>query len=42
MWASEIAGSRLMIAPKLSHMLCTEAPAVFNKLVMDFLDRQPR
>jgi 3-oxoadipate enol-lactonase len=38
----EIAGSTLAVAPKLSHMLCTEAPAVFNKLVADFLDKQPR
>jgi 3-oxoadipate enol-lactonase len=38
----EIAGSTLIVAPKLSHMLCTEEPAVFNKHVIDFLDRQPR
>lgn len=38
----EIAGSTLIVAPKLSHMLCTEEPAVFNKLVMDFLDKQAR
>jgi 3-oxoadipate enol-lactonase len=35
----EIAGSTLIVAPKLSHMLCTEEPAVFNKLVLDFLDK---
>jgi 3-oxoadipate enol-lactonase len=38
----QIAGSTLVVAPKLSHMLCTEEPAVFNKLVIDFLDEQPR
>jgi 3-oxoadipate enol-lactonase len=38
----EIKGSTLIVAPKLSHMLCTEEPAVFNKLVIDFLDKQPR
>jgi 3-oxoadipate enol-lactonase len=38
----EIAGSTLIVVPKLSHMLCTEEPAVFNKHVIDFLDRQPR
>lgn len=38
----EVAGSTLVVAPKLSHMLCTEEPAVFNKLVIDFLDKQPR
>jgi 3-oxoadipate enol-lactonase len=38
----EIAGSTLIVAPKLSHMLCAEEPAVFDKHVIDFLDRQPR
>ena len=33
----EIKGSSLIVASKLSHMLCTEEPAVFNKHVLDFL-----
>jgi 3-oxoadipate enol-lactonase len=38
----QIAGSTLIVAPKLSHLLCSEEPAVFNKYVVDFLDKQPR
>jgi len=36
----EIKGSNLIVAPKLSHMLCTEDPATFNRHVLAFLDKQ--
>jgi 3-oxoadipate enol-lactonase len=38
----EIKGSTLIVAPKLSHMLCAEDPATFNGYVTAFLDKQPR
>jgi 3-oxoadipate enol-lactonase len=38
---NEIKGSSLIVAPKLSHMLCTEEPAIFNAYVTAFLDKQP-
>jgi 3-oxoadipate enol-lactonase len=37
----EIKGSTLIVAPKLSHMLCTEEPAIFNGYITAFLDKQP-
>jgi 3-oxoadipate enol-lactonase len=39
---NEIKGSTLIVAPKLSHMLCTEEPATFNGYITAFLDKQPR
>jgi 3-oxoadipate enol-lactonase len=36
----EIRGSSLIMVPGVSHMLCAEEPAVFNKHVLDFLDKQ--
>jgi 3-oxoadipate enol-lactonase len=38
----EIKGSTLIVAPKLSHMLCTEEPAIFNGYITAFLDKQPK
>jgi 3-oxoadipate enol-lactonase len=38
----EIKGSKLIVAPKLSHMLCTEEPAIFDGYITAFLDKQPK
>jgi 3-oxoadipate enol-lactonase len=37
----EIAGSKLVEVPGVSHQLHVEDPATFNRHVLDFLDRQP-
>jgi 3-oxoadipate enol-lactonase len=37
----EIAGSDLVVVPGVAHMLHVEEPAVFNRHVLEFLDRQP-
>ncbi|MBX9591431.1 MAG: alpha/beta fold hydrolase [Hyphomonadaceae bacterium] len=36
----QIKGSHLIVVPGVSHMLCAEAPAVFNGHVLAFLDQQ--
>ena len=38
---NEIKGSTLIVAPGLSHMPCTEEPAIFNGYITAFLDKQP-
>jgi 3-oxoadipate enol-lactonase len=36
----EIKGSKLIVVPGVSHMLCAEEPGLFNKHVLGFLDTQ--
>ena len=36
----EIKGSNLVVVPRVSHMLCSEEPATFNRHVVEFLAKQ--